>query len=43
MTIMRERTEAFGGDFHVTSVHGQGTKIEVRVPVDVDNERKAEE
>lgn len=37
MTIMRERAEAFGGDFNVSSVHGQGTKIEVRVPVSVDN------
>lgn len=34
MTIMRERAEAFGGDFNVTSVPGQGTKIEVRVPID---------
>jgi hypothetical protein len=33
-TIMRERAEAFGGNFNVTSVHGQATKIEVRVPVD---------
>jgi signal transduction histidine kinase len=36
MTIMRERAEAFGGNFDVTSVHGQGTKIEVWVPVNVD-------
>jgi PAS domain S-box-containing protein len=42
MTIMRERAEAFGGNFTVTSVHGQGTKIEVRVPVDLDNGEKAE-
>ena len=34
MTNMRERAEAFGGDFNVTSVPGQGTKIEVRVPMD---------
>jgi PAS domain S-box-containing protein len=33
MTIMRERAEAFGGNFDVTSVPGQGTKIEVRVPI----------
>jgi signal transduction histidine kinase len=38
MTIMRERAEAFGGDFNVTSVSGQGTKIEVRVPIDAGNE-----
>ena len=43
MTIMRERAEAFGGNFNVTSVHRQGTKIEVWVPVGADNERKAEE
>jgi PAS domain S-box-containing protein len=40
MKIMRERAEAFGGDFNVTSVPGQGTKIEVRVPIDAGNERK---
>jgi PAS domain S-box-containing protein len=34
MTIMRERAEAFSGNFDVTSAPGQGTKIEVRVPVD---------
>ncbi|HUE97951.1 MAG TPA: PAS domain S-box protein [Anaerolineales bacterium] len=43
MTIMRERAEAFGGNFNVTSVPGQGTKIEVLVPVNTDNEGKAEE
>jgi PAS domain S-box-containing protein len=43
MTIMRERAEAFGGNFHVTSLHGQGTKIEVRVPVVADNQGKADE
>ena len=41
MTIMRERAEAFGGNFHVTSVPGQGTKIEVWVPVDGDYQNKA--
>lgn len=40
MTIMRERAEAFGGDFNVTSVPGQGTKIEVRVPINAGNEAK---
>ena len=39
MTIMRERAEAFGGNFHVTSVPGQGTKIEVWVPVDGDYQK----
>ena len=42
MTIMRERAEAFGGNFNVTSLHGQGTKIEVRVPVDVNDQSKTE-
>ena len=42
MTIMRERAEAFGGNFNLTSVHGQGTKIEVRIPVDADNGENAE-
>ncbi len=41
MTIMRERAEAFGGNFNVTSVPGQGTKIEVRVPFDVNHQNKA--
>jgi PAS domain S-box-containing protein len=41
MTIMRERAEAFGGSFNVTSVPGQGTKIEVWVPVDVDHQKPA--
>jgi signal transduction histidine kinase len=40
MTIMRERAEAFGGNFNVTSASGQGTKIEVRVPIDAGNEGK---
>ena len=39
MTIMRERAEAFGGNFNVTSVFGQGTKIEVRVPIDVNHQK----
>ena len=43
MTIMRERAEAFGGDFHVTSVYGQGTKIEVRIPVNVDQLKQPKE
>lgn len=42
MTIMRERAEAFGGNFNVTSVPGQGTKIEVWVPVDVNDPAKTE-
>ena len=38
MTIMRERAEAFDGEFNVISVPGQGTKIEVRVPLNKDNQ-----
>ena len=34
MTIMRERAEAIGGNLRVTSVPGQGTKIEVYVPIE---------
>jgi signal transduction histidine kinase len=33
LTIMRERAEAFGGNFHVRSLPGQGTKIEVSIPL----------
>ena len=40
MTIMRERAEAFGGNFNVTSVPGQGTKIEVRVPFDKNHQKR---
>ena len=40
MTIMRERAEAFSGTFDVASMPGQGTKIEVRVPVDGENQGK---
>ena len=39
MTIMRERAEAFGGNFDVRSVPGQGTKIEVWIPVDEDHQK----
>jgi len=33
LTIMRERAEAFGGNLNVGSVPGQGTKIEMSIPV----------
>jgi PAS domain S-box-containing protein len=33
LTIMRERAEAFGGNLHVRSVPGQGTRIEVSIPL----------
>jgi two-component system, NarL family, sensor histidine kinase LiaS len=32
---MRERAETFGGDFTLTSAMGQGTRIEVRVPIEI--------
>ena len=33
LTIMRERAEAFGGNLHVSSAPGQGTKIEMSIPM----------
>jgi two-component system sensor histidine kinase UhpB len=42
MTIMRERAEAFGGNFEVTSIPGQGTKIEVTVPMKAGSGEKEE-
>jgi signal transduction histidine kinase len=32
LTIMRERGEAVGGTFRVSSTPGEGTKIEVNIP-----------
>ena len=32
MTTMRERAEAAGGQLHVDSAPGQGTRIHARVP-----------
>jgi signal transduction histidine kinase len=34
LTIMLERAEAFGGNLKVNSVPGEGTKIEVKIPVE---------
>jgi signal transduction histidine kinase len=34
LTIMRERAEAFGGSLHVASTPGQGTKIEMSIPIE---------
>ena len=34
LTIMRERAEAFGGNLSVNSVPGQGTQVDVRIPVE---------
>ena len=33
LTIMRERAEAFGGTLKVDSVPGQGTKVEMSIPI----------
>ena len=33
LTIMRERAEAFGGNLKVDSVPGQGTKVEMSIPI----------
>ena len=33
LTIMRERAEAFGGTLQVRSVPGQGTKVQVSIPL----------
>jgi PAS domain S-box-containing protein len=33
LKIMRERAETFGGTLQVNSFHGQGTRIEVKIPM----------
>ncbi|HLO28527.1 MAG TPA: PAS domain S-box protein [Anaerolineales bacterium] len=38
LTIMRERAEAFGGNLKVKSVPGQGTKVQVSIPIREHNE-----
>jgi len=35
MSTMRERTESLGGKFEITSQAGQGTRITVRLPMDL--------
>ena len=42
LTIMRERAEAFGGDLQVSSVPGEGTRVEVRIPVESNEPPQAE-
>jgi NarL family two-component system sensor histidine kinase LiaS len=42
LTIMRERAEAFGGTLKVSSDPGQGTRVEVRIPVENSNPPQAE-
>jgi signal transduction histidine kinase len=43
LTIMRERAEAFGGSLKVASNPGQGTRVEVRIPVEGSNLAQAGE
>jgi PAS domain S-box-containing protein len=40
LTIMRERAEAVGGIFQVSSTPGEGTKIEVGIPVPLQNPKE---
>ncbi len=42
LTIMRERAEAFGGNLQVRSVPGQGTTIEVTIPLGSQQETRPE-
>jgi two-component system sensor histidine kinase UhpB len=37
LTIMRERAEAFGGSLKVSSIHGDGTSVDVLIPIDSGN------
>ena len=43
LTIMRERAEAFGGNLKVSSVSGKGTKVEVNIPVETNDQSQAQE
>jgi signal transduction histidine kinase len=43
LTIMRERAEAFDGNFRVNSVPGQGTVVEVTIPFKSDGQNQAQE
>jgi len=37
LTIMRERAEAFGGSLWVNSMTGNGTRVEVKIPIENNN------
>ena len=37
LTIMRERAEAFGGNLKVSSVPGNGTTVEVKIPIETND------
>ena len=43
LTIMRERAEAFGGHLNVSSVPGKGTKVEVKIPVETNDQHLFQE
>jgi len=43
LTIMRERAEAFGGQFNVSSIPGKGTKLEVKIPVETNDQSQPQE
>jgi PAS domain S-box-containing protein len=42
LTIMRERAEAFGGNLKVGSVPGQGTKVEMSIPIGKGNQNEVQ-
>ena len=42
LTIMRERAEAFGGKLNVSSVPGQGTRVEMSIPIGKGNQNEVE-
>jgi PAS domain S-box-containing protein len=37
LTIMRERAEAFGGSMRVSSIPGNGTRVDVKIPIESGN------
>ena len=43
LTIMRERAEAFGGHFKVSSMPEKGTKVEVKIPVETSDQSQPQE
>jgi PAS domain S-box-containing protein len=42
LTIMRERAEAFGGNLKVSSVPGNGTKIEASIPIETGDQENVQ-
>ena len=43
LTIMRERAEAFDGNLNVRSIPGQGTTVEVTIPIKKDGQNESRE